>query len=175
MSVLFKAAGVVSAKRGKEKFMKKALVFILVLVVIVPTTACRMDSDEDRIRQLLSDIQAAGEKKDIRAFMNPISKDYHDPQGFNYEGIRALVFGYFLRWGKISVYISHSNISVDDGTAKARLQTVLTGGEKTGGLSGIIPQSLGMWDFDITLQKETQGWRVTSAVWKEAEYLIPDD
>lgn len=64
---------------------------------------------------------------------------------------------------------------MDDGTAKARLQTVLTGGEKTGGLSGIIPQSLGMWDFDITLQKETQGWRVTSAVWKEAEYLIPDD
>jgi hypothetical protein len=161
--------------KQKGVIMKRAAAFFLLFIIVASLVSCRKESDEDRIRQIVADIQTAGEKKDIRAFMNHISKDYHDPQGFNYEGIRALVFGYFLRWGKISVYISHSNISVDDGTAKARLQTVLTGGEKTGGLSGIIPQSLGMWDFDITLQRETQGWRVTSAVWKEAEYLIPDD
>lgn len=155
--------------------MKRAAAFFLLFIIVVSLVSCSKESDEDRIRQIVADIQTAGERKDIRAFMRPISKGYHDPRGFDHEGIRVLVLSYFLRYPKISVYIGHSSINVEGGTAKARLHVILTSGDKTKGLSSIVPQSLGVWDFDITLQKEGKDWKVIRAVWKEAEYLIPDD
>ncbi|NLN40033.1 MAG: hypothetical protein GX155_10630 [Smithella sp.] len=155
--------------------MKKAVALFLVAVVVLSFAGCRKASDEDRVRRVVTGIQAAGEKKDIRAFMSFISKDYHDPRGFNHEAIRALVFGYFLRFPKISVYIGHCAITVEADAAKAIVHSVLTSGEKTGKLSDIVPQSLDAWDFDITLKKEGSDWKVTSAAWKEAEFLMPDE
>jgi hypothetical protein len=35
----------------------------------------------------------------------------------------------------------------------------------------MIPQSLGVWDFDVTLKKESSDWKVTSAKWEQAEMM----
>ena len=70
--------------------MKKAVALFLVAVVVLSFAGCRKASDENRVRRVVTGIQAAGEKKDIGAFMSFISKDYHDPRGFNHEAIRAL-------------------------------------------------------------------------------------
>ena len=77
----------------------------------------------------------------------------------------------FFRYPKISVYINSLTISVENKSARAVFQTVLTSGEKTGSVTDIIPQSLGIWDFDVTLKKESNDWKVTSAKWEEAEMM----
>ena len=124
-------------------------------------------TEQDKIKKIITDIQAAAEEKDVKKIINNLAKTYNDPQGFNYETIKGLLLGYFFQYPKISAYITNLEISIENTSAKAVFQTVLTSGEKTGSVTDVIPQSLGVWDFDVTLKKESNGWKVTTAKWEE--------
>jgi hypothetical protein len=41
-------------------------------------------------------------------------------------------------------------------------------GNKIGSATDVIPQSLGIYDFDASLKKKSNGWKVTSAKWEQA-------
>jgi hypothetical protein len=151
--------------------MRRVVTICLIFVIAVAVLGCNRQTDQDKIKRIITEIQAAGEAKDVRKIMGHISKTYKDPQGFNYEGIRGLLIGYFFRYPKISVYINNLTISVDNTSAKAVFQTVLTSGEKTGSVTDVIPQSLGIWDFDVTLKKESSDWKITWAKWEQAEVI----
>jgi hypothetical protein len=151
--------------------MKRVVTISLIFIIAIAVLGCHKESDQDKVKKVITDIQAAGEQKDVRKIMSNISKTYSDPQGFNYDGIKGLLVGYFFRYPKISVYINNLTISVENTSARAVFQTVLTSGEKTGSVTDIIPQSLGIWDFDVTLKKESNDWKVTSAKWEEAEMM----
>jgi hypothetical protein len=124
-------------------------------------------TEQDKVKKVITDIQTAAEDKDVKKIINNLAKTYNDPQGFNYETIRGLLLGYFFQYPKISAYITNLEISVENTSAKAVFQTVLTSGNKTGSAADVIPQSLGMYDFDVSLKKESDGWKVTSAKWEE--------
>jgi hypothetical protein len=156
--------------------MKRVVtIFLIFVVTMMIVSGCHKESDQDRIKKVIADIQTAGDEKDIRKIMNNLSKTYSDPQGFNYEGIKGLLLGYFFRYPKISVYINSLTISVEDTSARAVFQTVLTSGEKTGSVTDVIPQSLGVWDFDVSLKKESSDWKVTSAKWEQAEMMRTEE
>ena len=152
-------------------------IFLIFLIFVIAMTVlgCHKETDQDKVKKVIADIQTAGDEKDIRKIMNNLSKTYSDPQGFNYEGIKGLLLGYFFRYPKISVYINSLTISIEDTSAKAVFQTVLTSGEKTGSVTDVIPQSLGVWDFDVSLKKESSDWKVTSAKWEEAEMMKTEE
>ena len=151
--------------------MKRVVTIFLVFVVAIAVLGCNRQTDQDKVKKIITDIQTAGEAKDVKKIMGHISKTYSDPQGFNYEGIKGLLLGYFFRYPKISVYINSLTISVEDTSARAVFQAVLTSGEKTGSVTDVIPQSLGVWDFDVTLKKESSDWKVTSAKWEQSEMM----
>ena len=152
--------------------MKRVVtIFLIFIITMMVVSGCHKENDQDKVKKIITDIQTASEQKDVRKITNNISKTYSDPQGFNYEGIKGLLIGYFFRYPKISVYINNLTISVENTSARAVFQTVLTSGEKTGSVTDIIPQSLGIWDFNVTLKKESGDWKVTSAKWEEAEMM----
>jgi len=152
------------------------LIFVIAMTVLsFAHNGCHKETDQDKVKKVVADIQTAGDEKDIRKIMNNLSKTYSDPQGFNYEGIKGLLLGYFFRYPKISVYINSLTISIEDTSAKAMFQSVLTSGEKTGSVTDVIPQSLGVWDFDVSLKKESNDWKVTSAKWEQAEMLKTEE
>jgi hypothetical protein len=151
--------------------MKRVVTIFLIFFITITILSCHKETDEDKVKKVIADIQTAGEEKDVRKIMNNLSKAYSDLQGFNYEGIHRLLLGYFLRYPKISVYINNLTISVENTSARAVFQTVLTSGEKTGSVTDVIPQSLGVWDFDVILKKEANGWKITSAKWEQAEMM----
>lgn len=155
--------------------MKRVVTIFLILVISIIALSCNRQTDQDKVKKIITDIQAAGEEKDVKKIINNLSQTYSDPQGFNYESIKGLLVGYFLRYPKISVYINNLTISIENTSAKAVFQTVLTSGEKTGSVADIIPQSLGIWDFDVTLKKESGDWKVTSAKWEEAEIMKTEE
>jgi hypothetical protein len=159
----------------KEYAMKRVVTIFLIFVIVIAILGCHKETDQDKVKKIITDIQTASEQKDVKKITNNISKTYSDPQGFNYEGIKGLLIGYFFRYPKISVYINNLTISVENTSARAVFQTVLTSGEKTGSVTDIIPQSLGVWDFDVTLKKESNDWKVTSAKWEEAEMMKKEE
>lgn len=155
--------------------MRRVVTIFLIFVIAMTVLGCHKETDQDKVKKVVADIQTAGDEKDIREIMNNLSKNYSDPQGFNYEGIKGLLLGYFFRYPKISVYINSLTISVEDTSARAVFQTILTSGEKTGSVTDVIPQSLGVWDFDVSLKKESSDWKVTSAKWEQAEMMKTEE
>ena len=147
--------------------MRRVVTILLIFVITITAPGCHKETDEDKIKKVITDIQMAAEEKSVKKITNNLSPTYRDPQGFNYETIRGLLLGYFFQHPKISVYITNLEISIENTAAKAAFQTVLTGGNKTGSAADLIPESLGMYDFDVSLKKESGDWKVTSAKWEQ--------
>jgi len=148
--------------------MRRFVTILLIFVITITALGCHKETEQDKVKKVITDIQAAGEEKDVKKIINNLSKTYNDPQGYNNETIKGLLLGYFFQYPKISAYITNLEISVENTSASAVFQTVLTSGNKTGSASDVIPQSLGMYDFDVSLKKESDNWKVTSAKWEEA-------
>ena len=149
--------------------MRRIVTMSLVFVIIITVLGCHKMNEQDKVKKVITDIQKAAQEKDVKKIINNLAKTYNDPQGFNYETIRGLLLGYFFQYPKISAYITNLEISIDNTSAKAVFQTVLTSGNKTGSASDVIPQSLGVWDFDVSLKKESNSWKVTSVKWEQVE------
>ncbi|MCX5849324.1 MAG: hypothetical protein NTW65_07725 [Deltaproteobacteria bacterium] len=149
--------------------MRRVVTILLIFVLTITALGCHKETEQNKVKKVITDIQTAAEEKDVKKIINNVAKDYNDPQGFNHETIKGLLLGYFYQYPKISVYINNLEISVENTSAKAVFQTVLTSGNKTGSASDLIPQSLGMYDFDVTLKKESNVWKVTSAKWEKVE------
>jgi len=147
--------------------MRRIVTMSLVFVIIITVLGCHKMTEQDKVKKVITDIQKAAQEKDVKKIINNLAKTYNDPQGFNYETIRGLLLGYFFQYPKISAYITNLEISIENTSAKAVFQTVLTSGNKTGSAADMIPQSLGVWDFDVSLKKESNGWKVTSAKWEQ--------
>jgi hypothetical protein len=72
---------------------------------------------------------------------------------------------------KISVYITNLDISIKNSSARAAFRTVQTSGKTTGSVTDIVPQLLGKYDFNISLKRESDDWKVNSAMWVQAEMV----
>ncbi len=145
--------------------MRRILMSVVLIVVTLSTLACHKETEQDKVKKVITNIQKAAEEKNVKKIINNLSKTYSDPQGFNYDSIRELLLGYFVQHPKISAYITDLEISVDNTFAKAVFQAVLTGGSKTGSAADLIPESLGIYAFVVEMKKEPDGWKVASATW----------
>jgi hypothetical protein len=147
--------------------MRRFVIILLIFIITITTLGCRKETEQDKVKRVITDIQVAAQEKDVKKIINNIAKTYNDSQGYNYETIKGLLIGYFLQYPKISTYITNLEIFIENKSAKAVFQTVLTSGNKTGSVSDVIPQSLGVYDFDVSLKKESNGWKVTFAKWEQ--------
>jgi hypothetical protein len=133
--------------------------------MIITTSGCQQETEQDKVKKVITDIQKSAEEKDVKKIITSLSKTYNDPQGFNYETIKGFLLGYFFQYPKISAYITNLDISVGDRAAKASFQAVLTGRRESGSATGLIPESLGIYAFVVEMKKEADGWKVTAATW----------
>jgi hypothetical protein len=136
------------------------------ILLLLLVGGCSKETEEDKVKKVVTSVQQAAEEKKIGAVLEYISKTYRDPQGNDYNGIKGLLAFYFFRHQKVSVYMPNIDIVVTGLTAKAIFQAILTGrgtGETAG---GILPESLGAYNFEVILNKEDGAWKVTSAKWE---------
>jgi hypothetical protein len=139
-----------------------------ILMLLPLAVACTKDTEEDKVKKVLTSVQQASEEKKISSVLEHISKSYQDAQGYDYNGIKGLLAFNFFRHQKVSVYMPNIDIVVDGPTAKAVFQAILTG-RGTGESAGtIIPEALGAYNFEVLLKKEDGAWKVTSAKWERA-------
>ena len=146
--------------------MRPVVTLLLLFAMTITTLGCHTETEQDKIKRVITDIQKSAEEKNVKKIINNLSTTYLDPQGFNFDTIKGLLLGYFFQHPKISAYITDLEISVDNTSAKVVFHAVLTGGGKTGSAADLIPESLGMYTFEVSLKKEPDGWKVTSAKWE---------
>ena len=143
------------------------LLYIL-LAVLLLFPACHKETEEDKVKKVVTSVQQAAEEKKIRSVLDHISKSYQDPQGNDYNGIKGLLAFYFFRHQKVSVYMPNIDIVVTGPTAKALFQAILTGRGTGEAAGGILPEALGAYNFEVLLAKKDGSWKVTSAMWERA-------
>ncbi len=147
-----------------HRFMKICLVLVAVAAMLAP--GCSREAEEDKVKKVITDAQTAAEEKEIRKMVSALAETYSDPRGSNRDDVRRVLLGYFLAHPKITVYLTYLRVSVDGASARASFQAVLTSGKKTGSPADVIPESLGVYRFDVSLNKISGDWKVTSATWE---------
>ena len=155
--------------------MKRLVTIFFIFFITITALGCHKETEQDKVKKVITEIQTAAEEKDVKKILNNLSKNYSDPQGLNTETIKRLLLGYFLVYPKISVYISNLDISIKNTSAKAVFRTVMTSANKTGSPADLIPQALGMYDFNVSLMKESGDWKVTSATWAPVEMVNAEE
>ena len=108
--------------------MIRFVTILLIFVITITALWCYKETERDKFKKVITAIQTAAEETDVKKIINSLAKTYNDPQGFNYETIKGLLLGYFLQYPKISAYINNLEISIEDTSAKAVFQTILTSG-----------------------------------------------
>ena len=147
---------------------------LMLMIPVLLLSACTKETEEDKVKKVITSVQEAAEEKKISAVLEHISKTYRDPQGNDYNGIKGLLAFYFFRHQKVSVYMPNIDIVVTSPTAKAIFQAILTGRGSGEAAGGILPEALGAYNFEVVLHKEDNQWKVTSAKWERAgEGMVP--
>jgi hypothetical protein len=149
--------------------MRRVVVIFFILILFISNSGCHKQSEQDKVKKVITDIQTAAEERDANKIMDNLSKTYSDVQGSDYETIRKNLHGYFLIYPKISAYITNLDLSIENTSARVVFHAVLTSGNKTGSVTDVVPRSLGIYDFNVSLQKESSDWKVTSAKWTQTE------
>lgn len=147
----------------KGKFV---LLFLLAILMPAGMPSCSRSSEEDRVKKVISEIEEAAENKKIGAILENISRSYRDPQGHDYNGIKALLLMYFYRHERISVYITGLELKLSDVSARAVFDAVLSGAKDIQMPADIIPEAMGIYGFEVLFAKEDGEWKVTSAKWE---------
>jgi ketosteroid isomerase-like protein len=149
--------------------LKNLISICLVIAVLAPLFSCTKETEEDRVKKVVTSVQKAAEEKKIKTIQEHLSKAYRDPGGHDYEGIKGLLAFYFFRHKTVSVYLSGLEVVVNGPQATARFQTLLTAkgvdGEEA---SVLLPDALGAYDFEVAFRKEEKDWKIVSSTWQRA-------
>ncbi len=146
-----------------KRWMQANAVFLAVFTAI-SMSSCHTDTEQDKVKKVVHEVQQEAENKDIKQVLAHLSKTYKDPRGNNYDDIKGLLLYYFFRHAKVSIFITGLEVTVDGSFAAAKFQAVLSGRNKTGS-TDILPEALGAYNFDVTLAPESGEWRIVSAKW----------
>jgi len=143
------------------------LFLLAAILLLIPT--CHKETEEDKVRKVITNVQKSAEEKKIMSVLEQVSKTYQDPQGNNYDGIKGLLAFYFFRHQKVSVFIPDIDIVMTGPAATATLQAILTGrGTGEAAAPAFLPEALGAYNFEVHLKQEEGRWKITSAKWERA-------
>jgi len=145
----------------------RQLMVIAAACLLLVGAGCRKETEQDKVKKVITSVQKAAEEKNVQEILKSLSKSYQDPQGYDRHSIKDLLLAYFYMHQKVHAYIPDMAISVEGASGKATFQTVLTGGQ-SGSAAGILPESLGVYAFEVVLRKEEGEWKVASARWNRA-------
>jgi ketosteroid isomerase-like protein len=146
--------------------VKRTIILLVLSALSTSFAACHKETEEDMVRNVIASMQKAVEEKQVTAALEHVSRSYQDPQGNNYDGIKGIFAFYFLRHRAVSVSIPSLDITVTNDMARAMFQAILAG--RDGGdpaNTTILPDTLGVYQFNVVLKKENKAWKVLSATW----------
>jgi hypothetical protein len=158
----------------KSAALLAALVALVALVVLIwSRMGGELDDEQILLRQIDTAAQAA-EQRDLKQLKGWLSKTYRDEAGRGPKEIRQLLTFYFLRRGRLAVYIVSKDVQLDQGAreASATVGAVLTRGKRLKRLQDVVPEAARSIRFSLRFAKEADDvWRLTSASWREGQDL----
>jgi len=160
----------------KTSALAAGLVALIVVAALIWSRLGGELDDEQILLQQIDEAAQAAEQRDLKRLKTWLSKTYRDEAGRGPREIRQLLTFYFLRRGRLAVYIVSKEVQLDPGAgpreASAIVRAVLTRGKRLARLQDVVPEAARSLRFSLRFSKETDDvWRLTSASWREGEDL----
>ena len=146
------------------------MMHVLILgCMAVSTIGCSRETEEDKVKNVVTVIQKAAEEKNLKKIVEVLAKTYRDPQEYDYSTIRTMLAGYFLKYPRISVYMMNIEVHVENKSAKALFQVILRGRNVQELDPPLGSGELGVYDFEVKFEKMEDEWKVVSAQWVRSD------
>ena len=108
----------------------------------------------------------AAEAKDVAAIQKHVARDYLDPQGNDYNGLRELLLFHFRRAETVTVFLRRTEVTVDGDEARVTTAAILARGRKGEHPRDLLPESADAYLFHIRFSKRDDVWLAVSARWE---------
>ena len=123
-------------------------------------------SDQEQLLALIDEVAAAAEARNLKRVLSRVAESYRDQQGRDRQGLTQLIRATFLMQKQISVYVVNKDVELADlRAAVARVDAVITRGQRVQKLTDIIPESARALRFTLRWVKEGDQWLLQDARW----------
>lgn len=150
----------------------------LVIAALLSAACSRKPSDEEQIRSLFTETARAAEERRVGDVMRGVS-DRFEGQGLDKQGVKQLVAFHVLRGSWVALALGGEKLSVAGDAASAAVDVVMIRSGKGRVLAELLPEQATVHRFTFRLEREADGWKVTSATWRpvplEEAAAGPDD
>jgi hypothetical protein len=134
-------------------------------VALALLTACSDPaSPEQQVRAVVDSMEAAVEARDVGDLMEHVSSNYRDGQGQDRAEASRYARGYFVANQSVQLLtrIERLEFPAPD-EARVKLQVGMAG---RGGEPGATTLNADLYDFDLTLIREGDEWKLSYADWR---------
>jgi hypothetical protein len=141
----------------------------LIGVLSLSLWSCSDDphSPEERVRQSIREAEDLIERRVLSKVMSHVHPNYLDQDGRDFQQLRIMLAGYFLRNQSIHIISRVKQIEIDaDGKAQAVIYAGVAGGSQR------PSDSLETWRSDLLqlqltfVEDEGEGWLLSQASWE---------
>ena len=150
---------------------KRAVATLLLLVGLFLLSGCGDDplTPEEEVRQYLDSFEVAVEERSLSEIKELIAEGYRDESGRVRREIVRIAAGYLLRNKSIHLLTQVDRIDIlDEERARASLFVAMAG-SPIASADYLLSLRADLHWFDIELQRQEEGWRLTSAKWRRAQ------
>lgn len=140
--------------------MYKLILSAVVFSGLLVSGCAEKQSDEDLIQAQIQILQDAIETHDRGLFMDVIDAQYRDQLNNDRQSLQRMLMGFFFRYKDISVYVSATQISVQQIRADAQSQVVVTGGRN------LLPEKARHYQVHSCWKKVSDEWLLSCLEWE---------
>ncbi len=140
--------------------------FLFVMLALTLLSACGDDdSPEQRVRELIAEVELAAEARDTGEVTQWLSPAYRDAHGNSTDEVKRLLRGYFIANQSISLLTRVEELTFPSpGEARATVLVGMVSREADAANAWELAADLN--EFEIALAEEDGEWRVTWARWR---------
>ena len=137
------------------------------LAAVLLVAACAR-TPRDPVLECLDGAAKAAEARDADAVLARVSEGYRDNSGAKTDAA-LLLKRYFAAYESLSISLANVAVQRGDNSARARFTARMSGRPRAvAGLEGLLPRA-SRWRFDVRLEAEKDGWKITEAAWERLE------
>ena len=143
---------------------------LLLSLLLVSGCSSDPESPEDQVRTLLAEAEAAVEARSIKDAAALVSETYQDQYRNNKRVIVRLLLGTFHRHQNIHLLTRIHTLEIAaDGQVADTVVYAAMAGMPLESAEALVSVNASLYRFDLTLNREEDGWRLVQAAWRRAQ------
>jgi len=125
-------------------------------------SGCHTTPPEQKLRDTIAAMQAAGEKHETSKVMDSVAEDFAGPEGMDRKQFQLFLVGVSMQNRELGTTIGPLDIKI----IGERATVAFTLGA-SGGAGGLLPDRAQIYQVETGWRMDSGDWKLISADWKE--------